>query len=333
MMCTGIKISSLADNTYWGRTQEFNIILNYSGLLIPRSYENNHALTHYRSKYAALGVACNGMPLLIDGVNEKGLAGGSFYFANYNQYAKQEMIKKEGKLALCGEEFVTYALLNYASVAELKELVNKDTAIADATGLFGDSLPQHYVFQDTTGASVVVEPSVAGRYEVYDNPIGIFTNNPKFDWHLVNLQNYIRLDDQVPINIQMDAFTILSPGKGIGLFGIPGDYSPPSRFIRAAYLKHFANPVSDDKAIELIFHLLDSFDIAKGVVKIKGADNVQYTQYTSAYDLNERTLYIHLYDNRMIQTVKLDPTLLENDKLQFYQLVETQQYHQMLKTE
>lgn len=328
-MCTGISVESKEGNHYWGRTQEFNLLLDYEGAIIPKDYEIKVSLDRFRTRYAAMGVALAENPLLVDGVNEKGLMGGSFYFGNYNRYIEEEKIRSAGKLPLAGAEFVTYALTNYASVQEIKERVNQDTAIAIVDNQLG--IPQHYVFQDGTGASVVVEPSVEGGYEVYDNPVGVFTNSPKFDWHLINLQNYVGLSDQIAGDIQMGDLHIFSNGKGSGMRGLPGDYTPQSRFIRAAYLKHFTAPVSDDLVIEQIFHLLNSFDIPKGVVKVTSEKDVQYTQYTSAYDCEKKVMYIHLYENRMIQTLSLDEHLEKATIPQYFTLNMKHAYQTMAK--
>ncbi|EOL47776.1 choloylglycine hydrolase family protein [Enterococcus caccae] len=328
-MCTGITIQSIKGNSYWGRTQEFNLLLEYDAAIIPRNYDLTVSLDHFLTRYAAMGVSISGQPLLVDGVNEKGLMGGSFYFGHYNRYIEAEKIRAMGKLPLAGAEFVTYALTNYASVEELKERVNQDTAIAIVDNPAG--IPQHYVFQDESGASVVVEPSIDGGYEIYDNPVGVFTNSPKFDWHLTNLQNYVGLSDTIAPDIQMNDLHVISNGKGSGLRGIPGDFTPQSRFVRAAYLKHFSEKVEDEQAIEQIFHILDSFDIPKGVVKVSSDTDVQYTQYTSAYDCKEKQMYIHLYENRTIQTLSLNAGILDSSVPQYFELKMEQQYHTMLK--
>ncbi|MBO0446212.1 choloylglycine hydrolase family protein [Enterococcus ureilyticus] len=328
-MCTGITVKSKLGNSYWGRTQEFNVLLDYDGAIIPKNYDLSTSLDHYRTHFAAMGIALAGNPLLVDGVNEKGLMGGSFYFGNDNRYVESDEIRKMGKLPLAGAEFVTYALTNYASVAAIKERVNQETAIAIVDNQVG--IPQHYVFQDESGASIVVEPSIEGGYEIYDNPVGVFTNSPKFDWHLTNFQNYVGLSDMIAPAIQMDNLYVFSNGKGSGLRGIPGDFTPQSRFIRAAYLKHFSEKVDDEQVIEQIFHILDSFDIPKGVVKVSSQTGVQYTQYTSAYDSKEKQLYIHLYENRRIQTLSLKAGRLDNSVPQYFELKREQQYYSMPK--
>lgn len=319
-MCTGISLTSKEQHYYWGRTQEFDMTLVYAGLVIPRNYTVDATLSKITSVYAAAGIGMEEYPVLVDGVNEKGLAGGSFYFANYQQYASEADIKAANKLALRGQEFVTWALLNCGSVAELKERANLEVAIADVE----NSFPQHYVFQDTTGASIVIEPSIKNGFKIFDNTVGIFTNNPPFDWHLTHLQQFVGLSDTAKEGITIGQETVFSPGKGSGLIGIPGDFTPASRFVRATFLKHLSETVNDQEVINHLFHLLNTSDIPKGVVKTTGSEGKQYTQYTSAYDLEKGLVYFHHYDNRAIQTFGLNEETMAAHSMALYQIAKEQ---------
>ncbi|MGF3072267.1 linear amide C-N hydrolase [Facklamia sp. P12932] len=329
-MCTGVKITSKENNVYWGRTQEFNMDLDYSGCVVPRNYEVKDALSSFVTKYAVLGVGVKQIPYIIaDGVNEKGLCGGTFYFANYFHYSEANEVEETGRLALAGAEFVTYALSMYSSVDEVRKNANKDVAIAFADRIAG--IPQHFVFQDNTGDSIVVEPSKKGEFVIIDNPVGIFTNAPTFDWHLTNLQNYAGIKQVKDEGFDYNGFEVFSPGLGSGLRGLPGDFTPQSRFIRAFYLKALSSEVNNDKAVELIFHILNSFDAPKGIMYVSGETDLQYTQYTSAYDIEKAELFVHTYDNRTIQTLKLADFDLDKDEVVHYPLVEKQQYLDLKK--
>lgn len=301
--------------------------LEYAGLIMPVGASVNASLTDYQTKHSFIGISIKGVNMVVDGVNDAGLCGGSFYFGNINRYVPQTEIEAAGKTALAGEEFVTWALANCRDVEEVREKVLREVAISSDGGVLGRSLPQHYVFQDLSGKSLVVEPSIPGSFEIYDNPVGTFTNSPKFDWHVTNLENYVGLSDQVHQGRKIGAADIFSSGKGNGLFGIPGDFTPQSRFVRATFLKHFADQVEDEKAVELIFHVLDSFDIPKGVVVTGENHKVQFTQYTSAYDLTNKAMYVHVYDNRQIQMLSLE----EVSEPTHFEIVEKQQIAQMKK--
>jgi len=324
-MCTSLGIQSKEGNYYWGRTQEFDIPLDYYGGLIPRGYEIGQTLTAFKARYAALGIVINKLPLLADGVNEKGLCGGTLYFGNYNKYITEDRICEMGKKPIRGEEICTWVLLNYASVADIRANLNKDIAAADTPGSFGISLPQHCMFMDQSGDCIVIEPSLEGEFKIFDNPVGVMTNTPPFDWQMINLENYANLNSGICPGVNMGEYEMFSPGKSSGLLGMPGDYTSASRFVRVAYLKHLADQSEDQTAVEDMFHILDSFDIPKGVVKTAGPSGTQTTHYTNSYDLKKRQCYIHLYSNRAIQTIKMDEKLFGSDRMHIYRLNEHQQ--------
>lgn len=322
IMCTAITLKSTENHFFFGRTQEFNLLLDYNVAVIPRKFHISHAFTPYEGRYGGLGMICEGLPHFIDGINEHGLAGATLYFANENRYISAEEIKKQGKIALRGEELITFVLLNYRSIDEIIDNINHDVAICDdnTDSSFGSSLPQHYIFIDKTGECLVVEPSIPGEFKLFKNPIGVMTNNPTFDWHLTNLQNYVGLHDAVDGDKTLPDFLIKSAGKGSGLRGLPGDFTPASRFIRATFLKCFSDKVNDVKTLDLLFHILDTSDIPKGVIRCSSEHDLQYTQYTSAYDIQKQHIFVHTYDNRRIQTVKWNETLLDKPEMTLFQI-------------
>lgn len=327
-MCTGIGLKSTDGNWFWGRTQEYAMNEFNNAIIIPRNMTIDITLSSFKTKHAVAAINSFDAEILMDGVNEFGLAGGSFAFGDCNHYASEDDIKKTTKIPFRAEEIVTYVLTNYTSVAEIKENINQDIVVSDTANILGQTLSQHYVFQDTTGASVVVEPSIPGEFKLYDNPVHVFTNQPNFDWHLTNLQNYVGLSKYPAKDIQIDDLAVKNIGLGSGLRGVPSDYTPVSRFVRATYLKYFADEVNDQKSIDLIFHILNTSDIVKGVdIELNGSDH--YTLYTSAYDLTKKDLYVHNYDNRMIQKISLTDDLINSDHVHYFKLVKEQQYQTM----
>ena len=329
-MCTGIAIKSLQNNYFWGRTMEFEFEQPYNILAIPRNYTIDAYEKPIKVKYATMGIATYHLPVLTDGVNEHGLAGGMFYFPGYNNYADAAAIEASGKRAAVAEEVVTYILTTYKDVAEIKARVNSDLAVANTPNAIGTISPLHYVFQDTTGASVVLETSTPGVFEIFDNPIGVFTNRPKFDWHLTNLQNYVGLHDTVEKDLDVAALHVLSSGKGSGLYGLPGDFTTQSRFVRATFLKEFLEPVDDAASINGLFHVLNSFDIGKGYIVSEGAETVHHTQYTCGYDLCARTIYFHTYQNMDIQRCVFTEAMMSAPDLQYFTMAQEQQYRDVV---
>lgn len=304
-MCTSVRIKSTDNHCFWGRTQEFDIPIHYEFVTIPRNYTITDLLSPCEVKYGFTGVGINDLDVVGDGINEKGLSGGTFYFGNENRYGEIEKIREMGKTPLCGEEVCTWVLARYSSVQEIKDHLNEDIAVANEKGKLGGILPQHTVFHDRTGASVVVEPSLDYEFKFFDNPLGVMTNQPSFDWHIKNLYNYCGLSQRILPKTELCGQEVLSSAKGNGLFGMPGDFTPQSRFVRAAFLSAFIEEVDDTKATAAVFHILNNFDVPRGVVETVAFDTPHHTQYASAYDMEHNVMYYHHYNNRCVQKLEL----------------------------
>jgi choloylglycine hydrolase len=167
------------------------------------------------------------------------------------------------------------------------------------------------VVYDKTGASIAIEP-VDGKLIISDNPLGVMTNSPPFDWHMTNLRNYISLNPRnaPPLRINGESFSQL--GQGSGMMGLPGDFTPPSRFVRAAIFSKTAIPSKTAQSgVEQVFHILNNFDIPVGVSRefIDGVVHTDYTMLTIARDPQSLRFYYKSYDDqtiRMIDLKKLD---------------------------
>jgi choloylglycine hydrolase len=318
--CTGIRIASEDGSIVYARTLEFGINLQSQVVFLPRQYEfvgttasGKPGLT-WKSKFAALGLNAFGYNLVIDGVNEHGLAAGIFYMPGFADY--QPTNPGEESEAIAPWELVTWILTNFTNVDEVRAaLPNIKVAAAPLEGL-GGVPPMHYIAHDETGNSLVIE-YVDGKLFTYDNPIGVITNSPTFDWHLINIRNYINLTATNVPPLDLDGLKFGQLGQGSGLKGLPGDFTPPSRFVRAVAFSQNALP--GKTALETVgeaFHVLDSFDIPKGVVRPADGNQAdfEYTQWTSASDLKNRRYYFHTYDNRRVRAVDLTRFNLDSDR-------------------
>ena len=190
------------------------------------------------------------------------------------------------------------------------------------------SLPLHFYIADSKGKALVVEYVKGKRYE-YDNTIGALTNAPPFDWHLNNLSNYVNLSPlNVPKFLDREDDRIQSIGQGSGLLGIPGDYTPPSRFVRAALFSQWAtSPKTAEETARLGFHILNTFDIFFGIIREKTDESghrmlsqlrslltrdhknevkdSEYTQWTVVHDRKNLKTYFRSYDSLHIQMVDM----------------------------
>jgi choloylglycine hydrolase len=168
----------------------------------------------------------------------------------------------------------------------------------------------HYIVTDATGASITIE-YIDGKLNVYDNPLGVITNSPSFDWHMTNLRNYINLSDENVQPVSLGKVKLAPFGQGTGMLGLPGDFTPPSRFVRAVVFSQTALPVKTGReAVLQSFHLLNNFDIPKGVAReghpaAEGEVTADFTMWTSACDLKSKQFYFRTFDNSQIRSVDL----------------------------
>jgi choloylglycine hydrolase len=309
--CTGIRLEAKDGSIIYGRTMEFGLNLDSKVLILPRQFEfvgttatGKPGLT-WKSNFAAVGLNAFDENQLIDGVNEQGLAAGGFYMPDFADY--QTVNPGEESQAIAPWELVTWILTNFATVDEVRAAL---PGIKVAAVPFGDrfGVPQmHYVAHDATGKALVIE-YVDGKLFTYDNPLGVITNAPTFDWHILNLRNYVNLTATNVPPVELGQMKLSQFGQGSGLKGLPGDFTPPSRFVRAAALSQDAfRGETGLESVNIAFHILDSFDIPRGVVRPAEGERepFEFTQWTSASDLKSRTFYFHTYDNRRVRAVEL----------------------------
>ena len=311
LACTGIQLKAKDGSVINGRTIEFGLNLELSGLIVPRQLSLQGTLPdgtpglHYVSKYAAIGGGMFGETAIADGLNEKGLAVGDFYFPGYATYATLNPTNK--KNALSPTEFSNWILTQFATVDEVKQGI-KTVVIAPTTPKGWPILPAfHYVVYDKTGKSIVIEP-INGQLVVYDNPLGVLTNSPSFDWHMTNLSNYINLSPINAPSTAVDGVRLQQFGQGSGLHGLPGDFTPPSRFVRAAFFSSAAIPVENaEQTVFQLFHILNQFDIPMGsVLDVEGKTTApEYTLATVVRDPQNLKFYFRTYNDQTLKVVDM----------------------------
>ena len=229
--CTSFLLRASDGTPVYGRTMEFGFQLSSEMIVIPRQFGLSATGPDgkvgggmpWKAKYAAVGLNAFDLPVLTDGMNEKGLTGGILYFPDYVGYADPKTA--DPKTAMAPWDFLTWALTNFATVAEVREAAKGIAIIDIVEPTMGIVPPFHYTLHDATGASLVVEP-VGGTLKIYDNPLGVMTNAPEFDWHLTNLKNYVKLSPFNAPALDLWGQTISSFGQGSGLLGMPGDPTP-----------------------------------------------------------------------------------------------------------
>lgn len=267
--CTGIRLKAADGGVVTGRTLEFGFLIPTGIVAIPRGqiFGSDRPIgpgLSWTSKYAAVGASLKGSASYIDGINEKGLAMGLFYFPTFASYAPTTKETQSKSIAIA--DFGTWLLTSFATLDEVRAAV-QSVAIAPTLvpGFPPEPQPVHFVIYDKTGASIVIEP-LDGKLKVFDNPLGVITNSPSFDWHMTNLRNYVALNPRNVPPVTVDGATFPQLGQGSGMLGLPGDLTPPSRFVRAAVFSATAIPSKTaGEAVFQLFHILNNFDIPVGV--------------------------------------------------------------------
>ena len=312
--CTGIRLIAEDGTVVHARTMEFAIDIHSDVIMVPRAYarvgttpDGKEGLK-WKAKYASVGANGVGLPVLFDGLNERGLAAGTFYFptsAGYMPYTAADAGK-----TIAQWEVGSWILENFASVEEVKANIGNIVVPAVVFGGWGFAPEAHYIVHDASGKSIVIE-YVRGKLNIHDNPLGVFTNSPTFDWHMTNLRNYVNFSMTNAPPVQLGSIKLLPTGQGSGMLGLPGDFTPPSRFVRAvAFSQSVFKPKTGDDAVLEAFHILNQFDIPKGAAREHEKDEhgnvlADYTIWTSASDLKAKRFYFRTYENSQIRMVDL----------------------------
>ncbi len=329
MACTGILVTAKDGSTVNGRTVEFGIPLEFTLAVVPRGLAfvgktpNGAGLT-YTSKYAVVGGYCFDEEVLMDGMNEKGLVAAAFYFPGYANYTPASQANQNK--ALSPIEFPHWILTQFASVDEVKAALSSVVIVPTVYGDWGSTPPPlHYIVYDKQGRSIVIEP-LKGALTVHENKLGTITNSPTFDWHLTHLRNFINLSPTNKSPITLRGLKLTQLGQGSGLVGLPGDFTPPSRFIRAALFSCSTIPVADSEAsVYLTFHILNQFDIPYGSVRQNNSETTacDYTMLTSVKDPQTLKYYYKSYEDQTINYVDLNQFDLDAKAMKILKLNHT----------
>jgi choloylglycine hydrolase len=322
--CTGIQLTAKDGSVVHARTLEFGEMLPPVLVAIPKGIDqigmtpSGAPGLKWKSTYAAVGMGMQGNSFVADGVNDQGLASGLFYHPGYAKYAEPQP-GEEGRV-IAPFQLISYLLTTCATVEDARAALENVIVAPTVLKEMAFTPPIHAIVRDVSGASIVVE-FLNGQTVIYDNPVGVITNDPTFDWHLTNLGNYINLSPTNVPPVKEGDLALSQLGQGSGLLGLPGDYTPPSRFIRAvAFTQSADKPESATDAINTAFHILDSFDIVKGVVRSAhgSTDPADFTQWTSAADMKGGRYYFRTYANPQIRVVDLNKLDLSSGQVLYF---------------
>lgn len=315
-MCTAATYKT--KDFYFGRTLDYESSYGEEIVIMPRNFRLDFLSEGICEKhYAVIGTAhiAGGYPLFYDAVNEKGLCMAGLNFVGNAHYFKN----KNGKSNIAQYEFIPWILGKCASTDEAKELIS-NINITDTP--FSEHMPVgqlHWIIADKNSA-ITVE-SVSDGIKVYDNPLGVLTNNPPFDEQMFRLNDYMHLSSRQPKNTFSDKLELKAYSRGMGAIGLPGDLSSQSRFVRVAFVK--ANSVSgkgENESVSQFFHILGSVDQPRGCCEVADG-KYEITIYTSCCNADKGIYYYTTYDNHRILAVDMRKESLDGNELISYPMI------------
>ena len=321
-MCTAITYQT--KDFYFGRTLDYEHSFSEEVTITPRKFplvfrqQNTH-----NDHYAIIGMACVGRdyPLYFDAVNERGLAMAGLNFVGNAHYHQPVA----GMDNVASFEFIPWILSQCASVAEARKMLGK-VNITDTA--FLDKVPPsqlHWMIADREEA-ITVESMEDGLH-IYENPVGVLTNNPSFDDQMFRLNDYMHLSPRSPENNFSEKLDLQHYSRGMGALGLPGDLSSQSRFVRAAFTK--MNSVSGDsegESVSQFFHILETVSQTRGCCVVAEGE-YEMTIYTSCCNADKGIYYYTTYDNHQISAVDMHRENLDGSTLIRYPLTHGEQIY------
>ena len=308
--CTGISLVAKDGSKIVARTVEWAATPMQCGYVVsPRGHmHQSYTPTgenglKYKGVYGYVGIYTEYEPFVVEGVNEAGLSAGLFFFPQYGEYAPYD--SSQNDKTLCDMQFVSWVLSQFSKIDQVKEALSK----IDLVTLNSKIGAVHWRITEPGGRMVVLEV-VGGVPRFYENTLGVLTNAPGFQWHMTNLNNYINLvPGSAPDNTIAKGITLQPLGHGSGMLGLPGDFTSPSRFVRATFFQTTA-PVWDNgfDTVVQAFHILNNFDIPIGSQHVRAeipAGMPSATQFTAATDLKAMKLYYRTAWNSNIRCINL----------------------------
>jgi choloylglycine hydrolase len=312
-MCTSFTLGDKQSGYVYARTMEFTLDLRSEIMVIPagttltgtdKAGRIGEGGLVWEAKYGAVGANALGLPIILDGVNEKGLTVGVLNFpasAKYLDVADADQSKSLSSVELAG-----YLLTTCSSVSEAKQAVEQVPVQGVALAEYGGQVPPvHYTVHDADGGSIVIE-YVEGHLHVHENPTTVMTNEPAFPIQLANLSQFQSISNTEPPPIEVNGVTLAAASSGDGTLGLPSGFLATSRFVRAFWFRQFAVPHQDPQAgVQTARHILNQFDIPPGTVMTEaggtgeggGVAGAEITQWMTVIDQANAVMYASTYDH------------------------------------
>ncbi|MDR3478282.1 MAG: choloylglycine hydrolase family protein [Gammaproteobacteria bacterium] len=310
--CTDFRVMAKDGTVVVARSMEFAVDLksnlrtsNRGRVNTMTAPDGKPGLT-WTSKYGYLYLDGNNVDAALDGMNEAGLSFEALYLPNLATY--QTVPAGKDSQALPYIHIGDWILANFKTVEEVRQALQSVFVFEQKIPEQGEMIfPLHFSIYDNTGKGIVVE-YVAGNLTIYDS-IGVLTNSPTYNWHTTNLENYLHLSPLNPKAVAISGKTFEANGQGFGMVGLPGDITPPSRFIKVATLMKAAIPVDDATgAVNLAQHIINNVDIVRGLAREPVSGNYidETTQWVDFKDLTHKIFYYRTYNDLTLRSVAMD---------------------------
>ena len=315
-MCTAATYKT--EDFYFGRTLDYEFSYGDDVTITPRNYKFTFRhMGELDNHYAIIGMAhvAGTYPLYYDAINEKGLGMAGLNFVGNAVYTDV----KDGAWNVAQYEFIPWILAQCASVSEARQKLAGMNLVGTP---FSEQLPSaqlHWIIADKNEA-VTVE-SMADGLHVYDNPVGVLTNNPPFPLQMFQLNNYMKLSPKQPECNFSDRLSLCTYSRGMGAIGLPGDLSSESRFARVAFVKmNSKSGTSENESVSQFFHILNSVDQQRGCCEVADG-KYEITLYTSCCNADKGIYYYTTYENHQITAVDMHKENLDGTDIVKYPLV------------
>ncbi len=328
--CTGITLKSGDGAIIVSRTIETgHVELDSNYVIVPRGYVQTSYLPNgkkeglnYAAEYGYVAFSVEENEFFVEGLNEAGLSAALFYFPGYGQYPQYDA--QQNAITIADLQLVGWALGNFSTVQQVKDAIPN----IRPTKLYPESGTVHWRFTDKSGRQIVLE-YIDGKPVFYENELGVLTNSPDLDWQLKNLNNYVNLYQGAAPKHKLGTSDIelAQFGAGSGMLGLPGDFTPPSRFVRAAFLQtSIEQQKTGFETVLQAFHILNNFDIPVETEFASGQAPVwmpSATQWTIATDITNEKIYYHTMNNREIRMIDISDINFEKIPFQYRSMDES----------
>lgn len=321
-MCTAICFKT--KDFYFGRTLDYDFSYLEEVTVTPRNFEFTLRHTEpLRSHYAMIGMAYvfDGYPLYYDASNEHGLAMAALSFPKNAHYGNIII----GRENIAQFEFIPRVLGGCASVSEARRLLEDINLIDEAFTNELSVSPLHWIIADRD-ETITVEATRDGL-RVYDNRVGVLTNEPPFDEQMSRLCDYMTLSTREPANYFAADLNLVPYSRGMGAIGLPGDLSSASRFVRAAFTLHNSySGDSEEESVGQFFHILGTVEQVRGCCEIE-PEKFEITIYSSCCNATQGIYYYTTYGNRRISAVNMHSEDLDGNALVRYPIIRGEQIY------